>query len=91
MSSMSILSVIFGKKSNIDQGIFIDNSKSNSDNDFKIIEGDDNSSLGWGVAYKSNNFITHSKLPIDQSSLVTFSSWQKVFFIVLMFLLLLGF
>src|SRR4030043_37671 len=89
---MSIWDAIVSKRSNIDQGIFKDDFGSLAKNkDFEIIEGDNNSSLGWGVTYKGKDFVTHSKLPLMQSSLITFSSWQKNVLLGFLFVLVFGF
>lgn len=85
---MSIWDILFTGRSNIDRKIFKENISSLTEKkDFKIIEGDKNTSLGWGYAYKGKNFVTHSKLPLSQSSLVTLSLGQKRIFIGFVFLL----
>ena len=88
---MNIISSLFGKKNNdIGKEIFIDESKTKAEKDCKIIEGDPRSSLGWGVTYRGKNFVTHSRLPLSQSSLVTFSPWQKNVILAFIFLLVFG-
>jgi len=59
-------------------------------NDFEVIEGDQMTSLGWGIKYNNTSFITHTKLPLSHSALITLSSRQKSLLIVLILTLLLG-
>ena len=88
---MSIWDIIFSKRGSIDREILKENDyKSGKNGDFEIIEGDKNTSLGWGVSYKGKNFITHSKLPLSQSSLVTLLPWQKSVLIGFIFMLVFG-
>lgn len=51
----------------------------------------DNTMLNSGVVYKRKRFITHSSLSQENSALVTFTTWQKVFLFSAFLLLILGF
>ncbi len=87
-----IIDFVLGKRRNIEKVILKEDicgflKKS----DYKIIEGEKDSSLGWGVFYRGKRFITHSKLPLWQSSLVTVSVWQRIFLYTLLILIVLGF
>jgi glycosyltransferase XagB len=57
---------------------------------FRVIEGDRETSLGWGISYKDENFVTHSKLPLSKSSFITLIPWQKNVLFTFLAILLLG-
>ncbi|MBI3981076.1 glycosyltransferase [Candidatus Microgenomates bacterium] len=49
-----------------------------------------NSMIGAGVVYKKKRFITHTTLPLHKTALKTLSLWQKFFFLLVIFSLVLG-
>jgi len=46
--------------------------------------------LGAGIVHKKKKYITHTLLHHNKSALMTFSRWQKIFFSLVAFLLIIG-
>ncbi len=80
---MRIWDIIFGRKESFDPTLQNNVSLAAKKEGLGVIEGETKTSLGWGVVYKGRRYITHSKLPLADSAVVTLNSWQKSFLLCL--------
>lgn len=57
---------------------------------YKIEAVDQDSVVGSGFAHKGKRFITHTKLPLEKTAMITFSGWQKLVLLASLLIIALG-